>query len=808
MPNETTKNLKSIAKNQEQLDRILQQLSNSLYGVSDTETSFGDLDNEFRSILDKNKTDFDRSSQNGISTFIAKTIRSSDSRVVNDTKMDDVFNNIFKNGISDSEINNLISNAYRYQMVKQADLDELVRILPELSAALNACVDVIVSGSEIIDGSISRILSFDGKDNENTLKWKEEIESMEKRFDLHTKIKRYIVPNTLKFGSYYLLTIPYSKLFSDFLKFKNSTEFNGVKSNMPRFSTFGESVSLYSIMNENGTHDEFITESVEVFHNSSNKTSNNSKKEYREEVQEELNTLLQRVIINKSDSPITMIDESFGSLEYMLNKKHAESATFFHEDSVSPYLWNKKSDTYGGPDVDFDSSVKNTYKSAMKKSGEGSGSGGFQDTDTSNKTDLFEDDVRDCYIKLLSPNKISRIEIMGERIGYLYSQSEDMNLIGGNITGKLNNAKFGKDPSSSVLLDNIAAQVVNSFDKPYIKDNIKFKKVIANILNYYDLNTQKVTFQFIPVEYVQEFNVNEDENGLGTSIFDKALFFAKLYAIFLLFKIFSNLLYSNDSRNVFIRNSGIDKNTRNKVEEIARTTMQRRVNVSDLFNYTSLLNKMSYGNDVYYPTGMSGEEPIRTEIVQGQEVSMETDFMEKLKRAYIIATEVPSAIINYLGELDFSRQAEMANAKFVQMIISLQIDLATDITEAYKEMMRYSTNIPEEVIDSFHYSFPAPKSSNEQSKQQKMDSCLQQLSFYTNLFFGENWEQNEDKVSHARKFRINYVKEFYPELELEKLTSIYKDSEFESVGDDLTPDPNSGIENMEALDQALGGMIP
>ena len=234
----------SLRTGKEQLDLLLQQISQSIYGVSDTEPATSRLDTEFQDILRRNRDGLDVANDDTITSFVSMQLRNRNrSGFGIDSTKSDVFSNLFRNGINDSQVTSMISNAYKYRMVKQADIEELVKILPELSAALSACVDVIVSGADIVDGDIVRKIEFDGKSDEDSNRYKLAVEAMEKKFDLKNKIKRYIVPKTLEFGSYFMLVIPYSKIFSDFLKSKmdtNEMENINKKVTMP----FSESVTL------------------------------------------------------------------------------------------------------------------------------------------------------------------------------------------------------------------------------------------------------------------------------------------------------------------------------------------------------------------------------------------------------------------------------------------------------------------------------------------------------------------------------------------------------------------------------------
>ena len=133
----------------------------------------------------------------------------------------------------------------------------------------------------------------------------------------------------------------------------------------------------------------------------------------------------------------------------------------------------------------------------------------------------------------------------------------------------------------------------------------------------------------------------------------------------------SIILYSNDTKVNYIKQSGIDKNVANKVQEIARIRQSRQINITDLFSYTTLINKVGSGSEMYIPTGRSGERPIETEILSGQDIPLNTELLEMLKNAYILATGVPAAIINYLNEADFAKVIEQNKYESIKVVFTI-----------------------------------------------------------------------------------------------------------------------------------------
>ena len=120
------------------------------------------------------------------------------------------------------------------------------------------------------------------------------------------------------------------------------------------------------------------------------------------------------------------------------------------------------------------------------------------------------------------------IKIMDEVIGYFYIKTDNMTPISGVLSSTLYQQKFNQKRTEQDIVGDIAARIIQKFDHKFLKNNPKFKKIIVEALNHYDLNEQAIKFQFIPKEYVVPFKIDVDEEGNGTSMLDGSLFYAKL----------------------------------------------------------------------------------------------------------------------------------------------------------------------------------------------------------------------------------------------------------------------------------------
>ena len=486
----------------------------------------------------------------------------------------------------------------------------------------------------------------------------------------------------------------------------------------------------------------------------------------KEAFKTDMSNLLSNIEVCNEAVPLCMLEEGADSIEYFMEMTEA---------------------------VHTEANAKNMFDqvNASKISADGI----ILDNGTKTPTTKKEfDDIGDCYIRLIEPTRILPIEIMDTVIGYYYVQDEDITPLSGAVSTTLYYSKFDEHRRERTIVDSIAYRVVKSFNKPFLMKNIKFKKTIVDCLNYWNLNEKRLKFQFIPPEYITVFKVDEDIDGHGQSMIKKSLFYAKLYLMILLFKIMSIILYSNDTKVNYIKQSGLDKNVANKVQEIARIKQSRQINITDLFSYTTLINKVGNGNELYIPTGRSGERPIETEILSGQDIQLNSDLLEMLKNAYILGTGVPAAIINYLNEADFAKVIEQNNTKFNGRVVNYQLDFNKSITEWYKKIMRWSTNIPESVIDNFTFSFQPPKTTTINTKSEIISQFQTVADFFVSLLYDDPSQSMEAEklTKEIREFKKLLVEDQMPMLNMNNVKDIMKKAKINVLDERLKPNPANG----------------
>jgi hypothetical protein len=768
-------NKKSTKENLSQLEKLLSQANLNLYGT-DRKSAVDDLNTKFSSLLHSEIDNLTQKDEADITSFINRLYSNDKKSTAYSNMLDNQF--LSMTGSEAQSLQGFMYDMYRNRLLEQNDLHEVASQLIELSEAILITRDAIIS-ADVVEGRMSRSIKFDKLDQDDIDNTTPIVESVEKRFKLLEKIKNFIIPKTLEYGEYYAYIIPYSKIFNDFMRNKN----NDLESRrFYRETTLFESVSEPDVItkkvkssNKDKNANKFLSDLYTEY--VSNLSENELKEIDKNAFMEDVSNILKNISICNDSVPLPVLEEGHTTINQYMSEYVNETGDriLTEDDKNHPEINNFFNKIIN--DKDTDKGITFTHDS--------------NDSGSSSKNNF--DDIKDCYIRLIDPTKIIPIKIMDQVIGYYYVQEEDITPLAGMISSTLYFNKFDEHAKQQTIVDSIAKRIVECFDKDFLKDNIKFKRTIVEAINYYNLNEKRLKFQFIPVEYIQEFKIDEDEYGNGQSMIKKSLFYAKLYLMLLLFKIMTIILNSNDQKVNYIKTSGIDKDVANKVQEIARIKQSRQINMYDLFNYTTLINKVGNGSEMYVPVGRSGERPVETEILSGQEVQLNSDLLEMLKNSYILGTGVPAAIVNYLNEAEFAKVVEQNNTKFNGRVVNYQLDFNSGITNMYKKILKWSTNIPPQLIDNFEFVLQPPKTVATNAKSEAINGFNQLADFLVGILF-EDPGQAEDPLTpkKIRKFKELYAAEQLPMLNMDKIKEILDKVEFEVKENEIRPKANNG----------------
>ena len=225
----------------EKISDVLNKMSVSLYGTDmrdDTEA----LNTKFNSIMKDSINEITDNGSNGTKSFLGRLYKSDRNDKMN-ASMEELLANQELNldaiGTTISPVD-FITEKYRNRMLKMSEANQISNQLIELKEAKEMMRDAVVS-ADVNTGRIRLDIMFENAtvtDPESD--YRSMIEAMEKKLDLRTKIKDFIVKDTLGYGETFAYTIPYHEVFE-----KYARKYNAVNSDRPLYRTSGRGVGYF-----------------------------------------------------------------------------------------------------------------------------------------------------------------------------------------------------------------------------------------------------------------------------------------------------------------------------------------------------------------------------------------------------------------------------------------------------------------------------------------------------------------------------------------------------------------------------------
>ena len=659
------------------------------------------------------------------------------------------------------------------------DLDMLISQIPEWFTALQITRDAVCE-SDVVTGRLARSITFDRTSMDNLDKNNviSKIEEVEERLELHQLIKNHVVFNTLEHGEGYLYVVPDAKVFEDLYKYrtnsanmKSNSAINTFDTSSSLLNGYGESaveISLNdTIINDSSTSNDKIkkmhkngifteAEIIEMRPSYHMKPMNDESKELKskEEEDDAFDRTIEEIAKNISciteDISLPVIEESAHDLRYVYYNKYRNDQECVQE-------------------------VKTFFEQVMDSS-----------TNDSCISNNFKN-VKGVYLRILPATKLIPIRVDRNIIGYYYisdmtrpEQSGERKNSGlSGYTLRSPSIGFDTFQPDQMFCEKLANKIINNFNMKFMRDNTALHKQIVAILQSHKFNEQMLRFIFIPTEYVIQFTINKDGMGKGHSMLEPGIVTARMY---MFLKLYSLLYQINNSqvRVYNLRMSGIDKNYRQFVQETMRKFAARRVTANDIFNYRSSMTKVSGGSELIMPLGAGDQPPITVDSINAAESPISNDLLDSLKNESINSTPVPSLMVQTGGqsEIEFAKEAELANTRFNTLISSCKLDFNPDITKLYRIIMRWETDIDPEILQhmKFCLRMPTAKQLNVTSEMINNFNALSELLINTCLSKeetkGGSGTEGEPANDIVREYKKLLIAEYIPQIDIDRFDEL------------------------------------
>lgn len=555
------------------------------------------------------------------------------------------------------------------------EIDSICAYIYQLDEAVLMLRDNIMNNEQSI-ADLPFDVSFKTSDI-NAQEYQKVIIDTIKETGILTKLNDHVIPKNIKYGRYYVLTIPYSEIGVKMLDQKaNQTRsvfnYSGIGNMYGGPSGTGISESQEVPVDENYT---FCMENVDklldgMYENENTMTSIDSdKNHYRATIEYNLSHLL----VNDDNTPpnVTGIQESTWS-------KMSPDLQKIVDDALKNQI--KKFNTNINPK---NNRTKNDDKS-------------FIDATVDPST---VDSIPGCYIKLVDPRQMVPIKIFDHTLGYYYFENYVYVRNGTTVTDILSNQVNFND--QNMIIDSIVSSVLRSLKYgDLLEGNNDFKSMIMNCVLYAERRQNPVRMKFIPAEYVTEFKTNCDEDGNGQPVLLKSLIWGRLYVSLLMFNITSIITKSTDTEFYYLKEGLLSQSYEDQVNDIIEQFRNSNVDITQIINGDILHGNRAINKRYFMCTGTQDQKPFDMEVISGQQVDLHNDFLIDLRKMCIGATGIPALAVDYMDEVEFATIAKMTNARTSTRSNNIQIDLNSPTTELVAKVIKYSkpNAVPEDVL--------------------------------------------------------------------------------------------------------------
>lgn len=747
-----------------------------------------DVGNMHEDELDLISTSFDKTLNNALKTFNS-SIFDDDGFIkkIRDLDISDKYDkNVIKNVLNNIRSDYITVDSLNHsELLMRRDMNNICIQMPEMRDVIYVIRDAIIE-CNVSTGEVSRSLIFEN--NNNNESYEVQVKEIEKKHELLMAIKNFIVPHTLKLGEYAVQVVPYSKLFAELEsihenKYGDGKGFHSVKGfreSVPTniINSFSEKVSIYSEENLN-----YLMESVSPI------VKKDTSDIYNIEKENSGTTNVEKINKDEISNILKNIDIYNGS-SIMLSEMGPDA---FRDFVLNEYSSNIKDKT--------NSKVKH-FSETMNYNKITSSVFGDIDQDIVDNINDYSN-IKGCYIKYLDGLRLVPIRMDRRVIGYYYvSTTMDLQTNSANPNGMID-LSFQHYTKDKNLVDNLANIIIKSFDKKMLEKNIKLKNEIVEIIMAHKFSEGKLSFIYIPENEVIRFIINQDENGKGHSVLEPTMFPARTYLMLSMY----NTLYTlnnNTTRVHYVKSSGLDKDYAAQIQRTMRKFQSRRITIDDIYSYSGVLNKIGGMGEMILPAGRNDYKALETDTIEAVQNPINMEFLEQQRRQAISGTGVPHLMmINAIDEADFAKTLEMANTRFLSTVSSYKIDFNKCLTKLYRTILKYSTDIDDDVIQSFLFKFNAIKQQDLVITTEMIANFNSLVEMVMSIYYKKS-DMEDDKGNPTSKqihLRKELAKVYLPQLDFDNLDEIVKIVDINATDDKLQDDVSKISINKDDLEE-------
>ena len=396
--------------------------------------------------------------------------------------------------------------------------------------------------------------------------------------------------------------------------------------------------------------------------------------------------------------------------------------------------------------------------------------------------DKIDDNFTGAVVERLKREDILPIYIGNRCLGYYYFEfAEDpgaCGFCGGHhmTPGISNYTKFSYDMSEDqeeLAIRFISAKISSQLDTHFINANKDLKEDIYSILRYnekFDLTrSNDIGVTFIPADDIIHcyFELDEDTHR-GISDLKKSVIPAMLYILLYLTYVLGYLTRSADHRVYYVKQN-VEQNVARTMMNVIKQIKKGNLGMRQIESMNNILNIIGQYNDFVIPLSQSGDSPIQFEIMQGQDIQMPSDMLDKLEESAVNATGVPMELVNSTLQQDFATRYTMSNTRFLKSIYTRQRQTQHFFEPMYTKIYNYEFN---ENIPMIEIILPPPLYLTIQNNSQLYDNISQMAD---KLAESELYDKDDDVKTVFKSLYIHNQLSTY--IDYDEIAQLTEDAE-------------------------------
>lgn len=656
------------------------------------------------------------------------------------------------------QVYNYLLELYDNKYSEMLDLKYICKFIPALGQALKTTLDHVTAADSVADTIKRKIIFESNVSQEIQATIMNKVEELEKEHKLLKKLKNITFKYALTCGLSYIYSIPYVDLFQEFQKHKKQSPKNN-GGNGPFNSIAKESYEGINPEPKLSCYGECIEIATESVNNIISSISNDTFKTYATNKNE---------FIKNTEAEIVDIVNSFSFIEGdLLQCAMEEASTYVAMESNGSFK-----------------SKKNTNETKKKPSISNNKYNINIPDGTKDPEELKRDSLINLgnYIKFIESRDLVPFKIFNEVVGYYHIVSKKkkkttrttLGTTSGLFTSSLEIANQRKEQAVDSIVDAISDMIVKNFDHKFLIDNQDFKKTIGDCIIAKGIVDNEYSIQFIPAKYIHAFKIGEDINGDGESMLAESLFPGKMLLSYLVAKMLLFVNNAGDKTLITTHRGPIDTNGKNQMDRTIRMMEGSNINFGDFLSPNVMFNKFNRNANILIPTALNGDKLLEFEKLEGKDMNMHTDMEEKLEKMILVGSSVPDSIMEYINDIQFSRQVVSSSIKYAGVVSSIQMDLEEPTTEFYQDLLMH-TNLPEEcknVIPHIKFLLPRPKVVSNLNNSENIRVGKEIAELISELYYGV--ESKTTDADAKREMTLAVCKKLITFFEWDEMDEIRK----------------------------------